>query len=1516
MRSCSSTLEEEENLKQSSPRKSGVRRHGRRDAKETLSSKQKSGERDLTWDDLLFLLSMLEGELQARDEVIAVLRAEKLDLALLEAKYGFLTPGAMRALQRDSINEDKKRLEEDVYQRPITELERVVQSHSECYRRMLDQLLMVERSHRNTLDTLVHEKQKHTHSSRRSLELTSRLERERDSGESSLNGRASDDVTFLLKVENQSQKQRGTTQEQRSTWEQYASKISIGTTRILEQERLKQLIYQEKTHQERKEEENNRRVSKLKAELTQLKSFTLLVVDDHQQLSKQLKTQLCRVQESKDHSEKLETQTSTDHELLEHSKEFRTQDQELKTQTGTIQDLQEHSEDLKNQSGTIQDQREHSEELKTQTGTIQNLQEHSEEFKTQTDTIQDLHELSEQLETRANRDQKLQKTSDELKTQCHRDQKLQDHPKQLRTPIRIDQELQEHLHHLKTQVSRDQKHQEHPDNLTTAKYQDLQDNSEQLKNQTYKDLGRQEYLELIKPKTSRDQKLQEHSQEMQVESAKAQNREEEWTKQLERVAQEQAEQLQSMNARLESRDMLTQELQVRIAQLEQENTTLRRAQEELRDQGMEGQGSSEAWARKEEYRGLMRKLEEQVGFSQSFRDQLEILKKSLLEMERVEQAFGSTKEEAKSLRSALDRERGNVKHLNNQLEAMRSRLRELDELETGLEKRETAIKEDLGKMKRLTALLVEERKGTSEKLKDMEERMVVSSKKLQEGQEKMNTLTEKLVEESQRNLQSKGQLEEKICMITREREEMKARLRAEEEKSSDLQDKLCMMRKRLQSLESLERETLKSKARVDECKSPGSFCYPPQEDNRVKDLTQELEQLRRKLTEKKISEDVLKNEDAFEALEKKLINEQERTKALMEELEASRNELSKYKRSNKEEINEELAIHKLSEKEMKQEQLNNRLSEKEECIMNLHQISSSSEFVEKLSEEYMLKEKLHKISQESMVKAQLSAVQRKLGLMEIRNRDLVREMDVLTRELERYRRFSRSLRPGMNGRRLSDLQMNEWRISDLQLSSKEVQTDPQQESSPSQANAIFSESPLPPKDGMDSLDRMFSGEPLQIIIRPDQNHNTALLGITRHKNSPTGPNYKSFNTSIGNNQSNPKAQSSTSNQNQLQNSPSHPSLKPQASSFSNLKHPQLSPQNTPSKSSLPNTSDHTASCSSQSENTNLRSESPGSFRSTAVIPTSGAALKQRIRILQNQISPPVKTNCDAPLDPLSVSQCSPSPDRALSPVQIVSISTSAPDPAELSETHKVFCMSPEMQNGWSQNLISTEENQIHIRLGKPCILPLLGNVRAAGVCVSQRTPAMGNNTSLSRGNNINNNNKPSSILVKPSASHITKQTETDKEPQPGVKTLMVNLGVLAPPEFPNPEDQTPPANPQLTDSALTAMDPLTISIHVLGGYLGQELWCGAALSDRNSYELVATSDRNSGTVLLSRTGTLMKWWLPRAGTLVRSRSLGQELWCGAALSDRNSYEVVATSDRNSYEVVATSDRNSGAVQLC
>uniref|UniRef100_A0A8C4ZMM0 Filamin A interacting protein 1 n=1 Tax=Gadus morhua TaxID=8049 RepID=A0A8C4ZMM0_GADMO len=165
---------------------------------------------------------------QAREDYISLLESDRgQQPAMLEAQYG--TPGpvaALQALQRDRLLAHAPAPEEDVYQRPMEELDRLEQRQRDSYRRMLEQLLLAEKFHRRTVGDLDREKQKHSEFMTKSDDFTNLLEQER--------------------------------------------------------ERLKRLLEQEKAYQARKEQDHALRLEKLRAELVRLKSFALMLVDERQ----------------------------------------------------------------------------------------------------------------------------------------------------------------------------------------------------------------------------------------------------------------------------------------------------------------------------------------------------------------------------------------------------------------------------------------------------------------------------------------------------------------------------------------------------------------------------------------------------------------------------------------------------------------------------------------------------------------------------------------------------------------------------------------------------------------------------------------------------------------------------------------------------------------------------------------------------------------------------------------------------------------------------------------------------------------------------------------------------------------------------------------------------------------------------------------------------------------------------------------------------------------------------------
>ncbi|XP_037390209.1 filamin A-interacting protein 1-like isoform X2 [Pygocentrus nattereri] len=1046
---------------------------------------------------VLCLMSLLSWRgwqyIEARDEVITVLKAEKIDLALLEAQYGFVTPQkVLQALQRDTIQGKDRSWQEDIYEKPMAELEKLVEKQRETYRRMLEQLLLVEQAHKQALCRLEDEKHNHSEFMKKSDEFTNLLEQER--------------------------------------------------------ERLKLLIDQEKAYQERREEENNRKVTNLKDELTKLKSFALLVVDEQQRLTEQLSQQTAKVQE-------LQTSATKAQEELNSA----------------------------------------------------NIWAQEEEGKV----------------------------------------------------LRLEAELRD-------QASRFHQEQE----AMTAKLTNEDSQNRQLRH-----------------------KLSTLSRQL--------------------------DELEETNKTLRRAEEELQELRDKISRGECGNSSLVSEVEELRKRVLEMEGKDEELIKMEDLcRDLSRKLEKESSQGHSLKAEVDKLNHRIMELEKLEDAFGKSKQECSSLKCKLEKERTITKHMCNELDVLSVRIKELEATECQLEKTELVLKEDLTKLKTLTVMLVDERKTLSEKLKQMEDKVQNSTGKLQAEQDKVTSVTEKLIEESKKALRSKAELEEKMCIATKERDELRTKLKTEEEKNNDLQSKVNMMKKRLQSLETVEREFLRNKAKDEKIKITNRF---HQEDNKVKDLTQEVERLRRKLKEMKmVEDDLLKTGDEFESLEKRYSNEHERANLLMEELEILRKELSKYQLAEKEESNQEQILYK-------------RLKEEE---------AKSSHLTREVE---ALKEKIHEYmgTEESICRMKTDHVtlQRKLTQQEVKNKELAREMDTLTKELERYRRFSKSLRPGMNGRRFSD----------LQVSTKEVQTDPT-DNLPSNYKSL------------DPLERAVVNGKLYEESDLEEEPNYLQNSVRRVR----GPFLKSSQQPI-----NGKVQQ---NQNGTHVQQGDVVL---AHSSGQPLHIKVTPDHGHNTATLAITSPTT--------------ENIQSYTSTAVIPTSGGTPKQRITIIQNaSVSPHNKTKgcpstegpctSDRSVSPLTVTAHSQiitpdisgsvTLDRAMSPIQIVSVRTGTPDrppSGELLEVladHSVVRVTPERQNGWQlqrsnssgPNVITTEDNKIHIHLGNSYIQAINNVSQPISPCYSsvqeQRTPVLSNGTPIKGNNKIT-----SSILIKPISSPVPRSSQ-------------------------------------------------------------------------------------------------------------------------------------------------------------
>uniref|UniRef100_A0A672RDG7 Filamin-A-interacting protein 1-like n=1 Tax=Sinocyclocheilus grahami TaxID=75366 RepID=A0A672RDG7_SINGR len=181
----------------------------------------------------------------------------------LESRYGLSGPTRpLQALQRDRTLSNNHAQHENVYDKPMAELDRLRDKHKDSYRHMLEQLLLAEKSHRRTIYELDTEKRKHIDYMNKSDDFTNLLEQER--------------------------------------------------------ERLKRLLKQEKAYQIRKEKEFSKRMQRTSGELVKLKSFALMMVDERELHLEKIDKQSHKIQ---DLLQKLEEKEKKLHEAERKARE-------------------------------------------------------------------------------------------------------------------------------------------------------------------------------------------------------------------------------------------------------------------------------------------------------------------------------------------------------------------------------------------------------------------------------------------------------------------------------------------------------------------------------------------------------------------------------------------------------------------------------------------------------------------------------------------------------------------------------------------------------------------------------------------------------------------------------------------------------------------------------------------------------------------------------------------------------------------------------------------------------------------------------------------------------------------------------------------------------------------------------------------------------------------------------------------------------------------------------------------
>lgn len=729
------------------------------------------------------------------------------------------------------------------------------------------------------------------------------------------------------------------------------------------------------------------------------------------------------------------------------------------------------------------------------------------------------------------------------------------------------------------------------------------------------------------------------------------------------------EELEETNKNLQKAEEELQELRDKIAKGECGNSSLMAEVENLRKRVLEMEGKDEEITKTEsQCKELKKKLQEEEHHSRELKLEVEKLQKRTSELEKLEEAFSKSKHECSQLHLNLEKEKNLTKDLLNELEVIKTRIKELECSESRLEKAELSLKEDLTKLKSFTMMLVDERKNMMEKIKQEERKVDGLNKNFKVEQGKVMDVTEKLIEESKKLLKLKSEMEEKVYNLTKERDELIGKLKSEEEKSSELSCNVNILKKRLDGIEEAEGERTRGRFR----KGPEFTCP---EDNKIKELTLEIERLKKRLQQLEVVEgDLMKTEDEYDQLEQKFRTEQDKANFLSRQLEEIKHQMAKNK-----------AIEK-GEAVSQEAELRHRFRLEEAKSRDLK------------AEVHALKEKIHELmnkeDQLSQLQVDYSVLQQRFIEEENKNKNMGQEVLSLTKELELSKRYSRALRPSMNGRRMVD----------IPVMSTGVQTDVSSEAAEEETPAVFIRKSFQEENHiMSNLRQVGLKKPMErssVLDRypPAANELSARkswipwmkkrengLPITQEK----GPQTNCNSGQPGELVLSPK-----------QGQPLHIRVTP----------------------------DH------ENSTATLEITSPTSeefFSSTTVIPTLGNQ-KPRITIIPspNVMSQKPKSGdstlgTERAMSPVTITTFSREKtpeggrgmfaDRPTSPIQIMTMSTSpvpaettvSPESQEMAIGRTVFKVTPEKQTvptsarkyNSNANIITTEDNKIHIHLG-------------------------------------------------------------------------------------------------------------------------------------------------------------------------------------------------------------------------
>ncbi|XP_057209748.1 filamin-A-interacting protein 1 isoform X2 [Triplophysa rosa] len=784
---------------------------------------------------------------------------------------------------------------------------------------------------------------------------------------------------------------------------------------------------------------------------------------------------------------------------------------------------------------------------------------------------------------------------------------------------------------------------------------------------------REQQLEIVNSKAKDDSlKIQRLELDLEQKTFKATQEHEEMTSRLTKTDSEnrqlrlklaglshKIEELEETNRMLQKSEEDLQDLRDKISRGECGNSSLMAELENLRKRVLEMEGKDEEITKTEaQCKELKRKLQDEENHSRELKLEVEKLQKRMMDLEKLEGAFNVSKSECAQLHTNLDRERTLTKNFACELETVKNHIKELESSESRVEKAEKSLKDDLAKLKSFTVILMDERKNMAERIKQEEKKSEELSKMFKAEQCKVTDVTEKLIEESKKLLKLKSEIETKVSTLAKEKEDMKSQLVSGEEKMKELNAKVCQMQSKLDEQEETKWESSRNKAGYSD------------EDNKVKELTQEIERLKNRLKQLEVVEgDLLKTEDEYDMLEKKFRTEQDKANALSLLLEEMKTQITKNKAIEKGELVSQEAELRLR------------------CKMEEARTRDLRADVQALKEK--IHELMNKEDQLSQLQVEYAVLQKQLIEEEEKKKNMSQEVLILTKELEATKRYSRALRPSMNGRRMVD----------VPLTSTAVQTDGYMgEHAEDETPAVFIQKSVQEENHiMSNLRQKGLKKPTVLQRYPPAAAEMAMR--------------KSWNPWMK------KKEAVTITQELISNKTSQ-----QVNGTTSLSPELTMSQKTGRPLHIKVTPDH------QNSTATLEITSPRAedfFASTTIIPTLGLQ-KPRITIVPSSMLTKSKANdvasglerTKSPVTITTISRAK-SPEKGkvehpTSPLSIITVSAMpvsqasiSSEPLDMTMGRAVFKLTPEKQTvptpvrKYNSNIITTEDNKIHIHLGSP-----------------------------------------------------------------------------------------------------------------------------------------------------------------------------------------------------------------------